>query len=991
LGFGVLGPLVVRRGGEAVPLPRSAVLRGLLTALAAARGQALSADRLTALVWAGRSTGIRPGSLHVGVSRLRRWLAALDPAVTIEHDAAGYRITAEPRTIDLSRLIDLAGDADRSDDPASRCELLAAATGLCRGRPLADLDTPGSGDPLVRSVHEAVRSTVLAYADAALAAGRPQEAIHALTDHIGREPLDEPAHARLIRALSACGRPAEALARYGSLRSHLAEELGVDPSEEVQRAHAAVLAQSRPAGATPGPALLPHDLADFTGRDDLLRTMVELLRGDPPGPMPIVALTGRAGVGKTALAVHAGHRLRERYPDGQLFVDLHGAEASPVEPTRVLARFLRVLGMDGQSIPDSLEERAEIYRDTLAHQRVLVVLDNAVTERQLRPLLPAGPGCGVLVTSRRPLTGLGVRALRLDVLAHDEAIDLLTRIIGDRRAAASPAAAAEIVRLCGNLPLAVRIAGGRLVRMPHRTPDWLAARLSDDLRRLDELALDDLEVRASLDVSYRELQPVARQLFRRLGLLDVPDFAGWVAAAVLGLGQGEASDAMDQLVDAHLLDVTGDGPAGEPRYRQHDLVRVYARERAEAEEPAGEGRAAVLRSLTGWLAWARAADSRLPHRLPRFASADSTDLAPAPPPADSLAWFESERPALVAGVTTAYRLAADELSWDLASRLDGFFESRGHYDDWAATHPVALRAARRAGNHAAAARILYGLGEMHANQDRYASALEHLQEARQILDRGTDRLALAHVRRAAGVAHRMTGNVEAARADLEAAGSVFAEHDDRNGIAAVAHGLGAIHREQGRTDEATTSYELAFSLFEQLGDNFNQATVLCSLGSLHRATGRPAPAESCLRRSLALSRRHGYRQTEVYALCFLGELYAEVGRVEEAQEALKSAHTLAEKIRERFGQGLAQRALGDLLYAQGDPDAARVILTDALDIWESMGALLWQARVLETLGRIEHDHGHDDEARAMWTTALKHFQAIGAAEVERLEALLRRP
>jgi DNA-binding SARP family transcriptional activator/tetratricopeptide (TPR) repeat protein len=987
LQFGVLGPLLVQQHGHPVQLPRSTVLRGLLTALAAAGERALPADRLIALVWGADSSRVRPGTLHVGISRLRNWLAGLDPAVTIEYGADGYRLTAPPGAVDLSRLTMLNSSANETDDGCLKCELLGAATALVRGRPLADLEACDPGDSLLRSVAEAVRTTVLAYAAATLSAGHPDSALAALTDHVAREPLDEPAHAQLITTLAACGRPAEALARYGTLREQLAEDLGVDPSDEVQRAYAAVLAQDRPVAA-PGPSLLPHDVADFTGRAEPLRMVLGTLGGEARATMPIVALTGRAGVGKTALAAHAGHRLRRHYPDGQLFVDLHGVEARPVEPARVLARFLRALGVSGQAIPDSLDERAEIYRDILASRRVLVVLDNAANERQIRPLLPAGSGCGLLVTSRRQLPGLGVRPVPLDVLATDDAVSLLGRIIGAPRVGAEPAESAKIARLCGNLPLAVRIAGGRLARLPHRSLSWLAGRLSDDLRRLDELALEDLEVRATLQMSYRELDPVAQRLFRRLGLLEAPDFAGWVAAAVLDSAPAEAADAVDQLVDTYLLDVAGAGPDGEIRYRQHDLVRLYSRERAEAEEPAGDGDAAVLRAVAGWRTRAHSADRCLPHHLPRFTSADLTCLGPAPPPADPLAWFEAERAALVVGVATAYRLRAFQLSWDLASRLDGFFESRGYYDDWANTHATALRAADRAGNRAAAARIRYGLGEMHANQDRYESALEQFAQAQRILDSTSDRLAFAHVRRAAGVACRVVGDVQAATEHLEVALAIFAEHDDRRGTAEAAHGLGAIHREQGRLAEATLLYERSLALFEQLGDDFTQATVLCSLGILHRVAGRPTPAEDCLERSLTLSRRHGYRQTETYTLCYLGELHAEQGRSEHARQILESACALAEEIREQYGRGLALRALGELLYAEGELDASSVTLRDSLRVWQSIDTPLWQARVLETLGRIDQDQGRHDAALAAWSTAVKLFEALGAPEAERVTARL---
>ena len=282
------------------------------------------------------------------------------------------------------------------------------------------------------------------------------------------------------------------------------------------------------------PAQLPPDVADFTGRDEQLVQLLELLQpGSPDQAVVITALAGMAGVGKTALAVHAAHRLRERYPDGQLYVDLRGADRVPLDASGVLARMLRTLGV--ARTPETLEERTELFRSRLADREVLLLLDNAVTEQQVRPLLPGSPTCGVIVTSRNHLAGLaGVRLIDLDVFEPDQAVELLARIVGARRVAAEPEVAERLVRLCGYLPLAVRIAGGRLAAKPHWALIRLAERVDDEQRRLDELRLGDMEVRAGVTLSYEALDPAAQRALRLLGLLDVPHFEAWVAAAVLG-------------------------------------------------------------------------------------------------------------------------------------------------------------------------------------------------------------------------------------------------------------------------------------------------------------------------------------------------------------------------------------------------------------------------------------------------------------------------
>lgn len=352
----------------------------------------------------------------------------------------------------------------------------------------------------------------------------------------------------------------------------------------------------RPSPAREGEMLafqLPAAVADFTGRSDLTANLCHWLttptrRAESPQAVAVAIVTGRAGVGKTALAVHVGHQLRRAFPDGQLFVTLDGANAEPFDSGEALGRFLRALGMDATQIPDRVQDRAALFRARTARRRVLVVLDDAGGEAQLRPLLPGGSGCGVLVTSRSPLTALeGARLVDLDGFNLDQALELLARIIGRARTAAEPDAATAIVDRCGRLPLAVRIAGARLLAKPHWPLAKLAERLGDERRRLDELAAGDLEVRASVALSYQGLDGLQRRTFRRLGLLEATTFSAWAAAALLDLPVPQAERSLEALTDARLLDVVGRDGIGQVRYRFHDLMRLFARERAAAEE--GEG------------------------------------------------------------------------------------------------------------------------------------------------------------------------------------------------------------------------------------------------------------------------------------------------------------------------------------------------------------------------------------------------------------------
>jgi len=615
--YGVLGPLQVERDGVALPLPRSAVLRGLLGVLLLAEGRPVPPSQLIRLVWTHQRE-VKRQSVQVGVSRLRDWLASVgaDPDGTaIGHTVSGYHLTVDPGTVDLSRFRALVCAATAEPDPARRCRLLTDALALSRGPVLADLAGLPLTDALLGAADDAIRCATLALADCALPAGRAADVVGRLAALADARPLDEPVYARLIDALAASRRPAEALARFEQLRSRLVEELGVSPSVEVQRAYLAVLDQDRvlaeppaevPAPVGPRPGLLPRDLADFSGREAVADRLRTLLTG-PTGTgatgtaVPVAVLAGPAGIGKTALAVHLAHQLREQFPDGQLFVDLHGTGGAPAGPAEVLGRFLRALGADPTNLPGRLEERVERYRELLADRRVLVVLDDADGHAQVRPLLPGGPGCAVLVTSRRGLTGLGTDLTRLDVLDRAEALDLLGRIAGPDRVTAAPDAAAALVDLCGRLPLAIRIAGGRLARRPHRPLDWLAERLADERHRLDELTLGDLAVRPRLATGYRRLDPASQRLLRRLALLDSLDFGVWVAAALLDVPAAHGEEVLERLVEEQLVEVVGRQSACTLRYRLTDLVRTYARERADVEETVVDADAARNRVLAGWL------------------------------------------------------------------------------------------------------------------------------------------------------------------------------------------------------------------------------------------------------------------------------------------------------------------------------------------------------------------------------------------------------
>jgi len=759
------------------------------------------------------------------------------------------------------------------------------------------------------------------------------------------------------------------------------------------------------------PSLLPADVAAFAGRGDEIQRVAQLF--DPGSgawtAVPVVSVIGRPGVGKTALAVHVAHLLRERFPDGQLYVDLRGAGPQPLAPADVLARFLRALGVDAGAVPRSLDERAELYRGELADRRLLVVLDDAQSESQILPLLPGSPSCAALVTGRRYLGGQDRHTIRLDVLQDGDALALLGGLVGESRMATDPGAGRDVVRLCGRLPLALRIAGGRLARLPHRSLRWLADRLDDDRRRLDELATDHQEVRASFQLSYDGLSAPARLLLGRLGRLEAAHVPSWGAAALLGIDDRAVDDYLDELVDTNLLDVAV-RLEGDLRYSLHDLVRLFARERAELDDTSAEGVAALHRALWTWHRRAAAADETLTHGFPRPLSkgtspsrhpAEAAVGVPAQPRpdrqvvlgADALAWFEGEHPALVSGVRQAFDLGEDELCWHLASRLTGFFEIRGHLDDWKATHEVGLRAARRARSVTAEAALLHRLGELYANRDEYERALELFDGAREALHGAPPsparRRIEAHVLRSRGVIERAVGRVDEARVSLETALTLFAEQGDSNGVAHTEHGLGAVHLGEARLEEAAESYSRALQAFETSGDLFQQALVACSLGVAQKRLGRRLEAKASFTRSLDLSRRVGHRPGEVYALRGLGDVEIEEGRLEQAALLLEQARALSEELGERYGQALAWSALGALHQRTGDLDAALGALTAAQEIWAALGVPHSRAQLLESIGNVQMELGRPAAAHAAWRKALMLFRDLGVPEAEALARRIR--
>jgi transcriptional regulator with XRE-family HTH domain len=693
-----------------------------------------------------------------------------------------------------------------------------------------------------------------------------------------------------VRAIRYLERGSASRARPGTVRL-LADALDL-PAE----VRAQLLAALEPAP----PRELPADPPAFVGRR---AEVARLLAALAPGRGTVVALSGPAGVGKTALALHVAHRAQAGYPAGVLF-----ARLGDRDPAEVAAGFLRVLGVADRGVPADPERRAALLRSRLAATPALVVLDDAAGEAQVRPLLPGTGGSAVLVTGRQPLAGLddGVR-VEVGVLPAADARALLAGVAGAGRVDPADPALADVLAYCGGLPLALRVAAGRLRAREHWRVADLAGSLSDSRRRLDGLQAGDLSVRASIEVSYRALPGPAAAAFRLLGLLDAPDLAAWPVAALLGVPLAAAAALVEQLADVRLLDVAGRDATGTLRYRPHDLVRLYARERAEQEEEPAARRAAVERALGQWFLLARAAEARLPvgglggrtaaAPAPALTAAEAAGLLASP-----VDWLEAEREALVAAVGQAARLGLGDLCWDLAGALASFFELRSRGADWERSSRVALAAARAAGSARGEARMLLSLSELAVNRQRLDGVPADLRRAAALFGAEADPAGRAHALHDLAILELTAGRPGPAAEHETEALAVFRALDEPQLVGVAAFGLGAMVRDQGRPAEALALFDEAATALAKAGDRLSLGNLSTARGRLRLHLRDPAGAEADIRTGLALAREIDNRQGEARALRALAEWYLEAGDPRAADQLLTATLTLATTLESAFDQ-----------------------------------------------------------------------------------------
>ncbi|MBE1489828.1 AfsR/SARP family transcriptional regulator [Plantactinospora soyae] len=834
--------------------------------------------------------------LYSHLSRIRQLLsraAALDgpAAPRLERRHAGYVLMIDPDRVDLHRfrhLVDQGRDTLLGDPDRARA--LAEALSLWTGTPLAGI--PGEWAGQIRdSMHRLRCEAAVRWARIELRLGNPDAVIGVLPDLIAEYPLVEPLEVLLMRALHAAGRNAEAVERYADARRRLADSLGTDPGAELRDVHRTIL-RGEPLPAAPPdsgvparriatPAQLPPDTAGFTGREDELRHLDQLLVAatGPARTAVISAIGGTAGIGKTTLALHWAHQVANRFDDGQLYVNLRGFDptGSPVTPVEAVRGFLDAFEVPPERIPGGLDAQVGLYRSLLAGRRVLLVLDNARDAEQVRPLLPGAPGCVAVVTSRNQLAGLvvgaGAHPLTVGLPSVAEARDLLARRVGAARVTAAPKAVDEIITLCARLPLALSIVAARAAANPRFGLGVLAGELAGAPGRLDEFTGADpaTNARTVFSWSYHQLSPAAARLFRLIGLHPGPDLAAPAAASLAGLTPAAARPVLDELTRAHLVSQHTPG-----RYVFHDLLRAYAREQAEGTDSEDERRAAVHRLLDHYLRSAATAVLVLdPPRDPITLAVPHPDVTPerVTEHGQALAWFTAEHAVLLAAIDQAASSGFDVHTWQLAWTLTTFLTRRGHWRDNVAVQRVALAAAERLAEPGTRALVHYHLARAYYQQDRLDDAHTHLLRALDLAAQAGDLLVEAHSHVRLAMVWEQRERLAEALDHARHAATLFHAAGHGAGQAAALNDIGWYHAHLGDHRRALTFCERALAQHEALGNWLGQGITCDSLGYAHHHLGHHRQAIGYYRQALDQFRDLGDRHEEAKTLTRLGETH----------------------------------------------------------------------------------------------------------------------
>jgi len=979
LRVGVLGPVAAWDGDKQLQAgqPRQ---QAVLAILAMRANRVISRSELVDAVWGQDPPPSAEGSVYTYIAGLRRVLepgrSLRGPGRILVSSGAGYvlhLVPGQPDAVSFEQHLHRARHLRKSGDLAGTVAALEAALGLWRGV-MAFAGVPGPFAETERVRLGELRSAVIEErADSMLGLGRHEEVLADLTAMVADNPLRERMRGLLMLALYRSGRQAEALRVFGEGRRVLAEELGIDPGAELSRIHQQVLtsdpaldvtqpgqeaaaqataqvqAPEKPAGQAkaspaaaaknaavpvqpvqpaqqdrqvPVPAQLPPDAAGFSGRHEELGLLHGLLVDQAADQTPLVVISGTAGVGKTALAIRFGRQVARRFPDGQLYLNLRGFDPglAPMEAAQALRFVLGALGVTPLRMPPDLEGRAAMFRSIADGKRMLVVLDNAASPAQVRPLLPGSAGTLVIVTSRNEMAGLvaadGAQPINLDVLSYDEAHELLDHRLSRDRVVADPLAADEIIESCARLPLALSIAVGRAAARPKRSLAQVATELKEARGGLDALEDNDeaTDVRAVFSWSYDQLSEPARRMFRLLGIHPGPDISLTAAASLAGIPRQAASTALRELVRTHMV--------AEPvhsRYSFHDLLRAYAADQSERIDAESDRRAAAQRVLDHYLHSALAAGARLqprrwgvrpPEVLPGVVPVEVTDREQA------TAWFEAECPVLLALIGFAEAHGFDEHAWLIPWAATVFLNRSGRHQDWVAAQRSAVAAARRLG----------------------------------------DRNAQAHSQYLLGFALSTAGDNAAAEPSVRRSLELFRELGDRGHEAMVLNGLAIMMSEEGRHKEALDMAQDGLRMVKAAGFWWVQGTLECTVGGLHGQLGEFEQGLAHCQRAIGLHREAGNFAAAGWAIQTIGDIHRQSGDLDQARASYRQAIEVFRDVSAPFDEATALNVLGE-------------IHADLHDESEAIRA--WQAAEI-ILDRLAHPLA--DEVRAKLTAAGEHAE-----------------
>ena len=977
--FGVLGPLLVRDGDRAVGVPTGR-LRVLLAALLVRAGTVVPGDALADVVWDGSPPGGASTTLRFHLMRLRQALGPAGARVVTRYP--GYLLVADEQEVDLLRfgaLTQQGGAALRAGQWERAWDLLGEGLGLWRGDPLADVPSETLRRDHLPGMERLRLDAVEWRADAGLPLGWHRELVADLQPLASAYPFRERFHGQLMLALVRCGRQAEALEVFRAIDRRLRDELGISPGPELQQLHQRILSADpaltsgpvpavgprsvlsavpppagpaapedgvagaaveagpagdasaegaqvpaasaqAPAARPPAPRQLPAVTPNFVGRDAERETLTALL-SETAASAPIAVISGPPGVGKTTLAVRWAQQAAHQFPDGQLYANLRGFDASgePLTAQAVIRGFLDAFEVPAQRIPAGLPAQAALYRTLLAGKRVLVVLDNARDAAQVRPLLPGTAGCLTVVTSRSRLPGLisaqGAHPVSLKPLSHGEAADLLGRSIGADRVADNEEAADQLIGWCARLPLAVSVAAARAAIRPGVPLAAIAAELRDAKTRLDRLDTRDADssVRTVYSWSCEQLSPPAARMFRLLGLHPTPDVSLAAAASIAGVALPQARSALDELTQSSLLNE--DRP---DRYSFHDLLHLYAAEQA-AEHEGVEGRRSIVRRLLDHylISAHRAAMLLGPGRERVGLPAVAKDLTPAPMARhdDAVTWFRIEYPALVGAMALADTYRFDVHAWQLAWCLAGFFSGQGRPHEYRSAALLALAAAGRADDGYGQAQARHFLGDACTIMGRYDDARPHYAAALGLYEKLEDHLGQARVHLDLGLSyefrernhdvfgtrptrprHERDAHARAALAHARRGLEQFQAAGHRDGEATARSAIGRSLALCGLAAEAIGHCERGVQLSRELGDDRAEAVALISLGYAQHKAGRYDDAVSSCQRAVRLARSSRVQRVEAIALTHLAESHRSAGNNLGARAAWEQALVILDEL-----------------------------------------------------------------------------------------------